>query len=198
MNLLYSLTILITNLIYLIDMKKSWIILIIVFLLTTNVALLATLIISQNDNRSLNDRRFDGRINNITGLGRHQNDSFMEEIAEELEMSPKQLEQLNALSQEFHESKRGFGRRMNEMKHQYFIHILFNNPDEDLLNNLADSLGKLYAYRIQLDYNHYQNIKSICTPEQIEKFDSLGKHHIHKRQMRNSRGCHMNSNRNNQ
>jgi Spy/CpxP family protein refolding chaperone len=178
-------------------MKKSWIIIIIVFLLATNLSLLATLIFSQKKDNTFNQKQVENRFNEKFGLRRPNNLSFTEEIAKELNMSPKQFKQLDALSQEFHESKRGLGRQINEMKHKYFSHLENKNVNEVYLNNLADSIGKLYTYKMQLDFNHYQNIKSICTPAQIEKFDSLGKNYIHKKRMRNSHRRHMNSVHNN-
>lgn len=163
------------NLIYLNDMKKSWIIIIIVFLLASNLALLATLIFSKNDNNISKEIWKENRINKPHDL------SFTAAIAKELNMSPEQVEQLKSLSNKFHDNKKELGRQMADIKHSYFSHLATESPDETYLKNLADSLGKLLAEKMLLDFNHYQNIKSICTPEQVEKFDSLGKNHIHYR-----------------
>lgn len=161
-------------------MKKNWIIAIIIFLLVSNLALITTLLVKQ--------RRFDATVDLVNTrpfkearIGDKQRGRrFEEKLAHDLELSDNQLEKLRSMGVKFHHQKRELKRTINLLKHEYFTQLAVKNPDEDLLKELADSLGNSLVKIILLEHNHYQSIKSICTPEQASKLDSLGKKHMHK------------------
>lgn len=161
-------------------MKKNWIIGIIIFLLASNLTLIATLLIKQNRINSA-----DKLVNNKPFRENRQNDrrderKFEEMLAGDLKLSDDQVDKLHSLGTDFHHKRKELKRVMDQLKHEYFTQLAVNNPDEEMLHELADSLGNLLAKVVLLEYNHYQDIKSICTPEQAHKLDSLGKLHIHK------------------
>jgi Spy/CpxP family protein refolding chaperone len=163
------------------QMKKSWIIIIIIFLLASNLALLATLILS----RDTCDTRIELSKNNGPGPmpnnKKNAGSPFEDYLARDLNMTPGQVQQLKSFSAEFHQSKRDLIKKMGNVKREYFTHLAIDKPDETYLKNLADSLGRLLADKMLLEFNHYNNIKSVCTPEQAKKLDSLSKNHIHHR-----------------
>ncbi len=178
-------------------MKKKWIIIIIIFLLAANAALISTLVINNNANSpsSIEPKEL---INRKTPGG------FERHIAEELKLNEQQRSQLKEFSKEFHESRFEHFEKIAQIKKMYFT-SLTSEKTETELKELADSLGKIHAEMMLLDYQHYKNIRSICTKEQAMVFDSLGNKRIINRELRmkNSRngwrhhksGKHLNSNK---
>jgi Spy/CpxP family protein refolding chaperone len=160
-------------------MKKNWITILIIFLLAANLSLFITIVVRDKCNTNFFDKKF------LEHRGMHFNGdnqgNFEMQIAGKLNMSDKQKEQLKNLSSVFHKNKQELNDRINGIREKYFENLATNKPDNALLEELADSLGMLHARMIKLDHNHYQNLKSICTPEQAQKLDSLGRIHINNR-----------------
>jgi hypothetical protein len=153
-------------------MKKNWLTILIIFLLTANLALLVTLLIRANNTNNLPFRQSaDKRGFNST----RNSGKFEIEIADKLGMTQEQREQLKTFSMEFHNQKDELKNRINEVKGKYFENLSNSSTDPVVLNELADSLGALHALMIKLDHQHYKNIKSICTKEQTTILDSLGR-----------------------
>ncbi len=169
-------------------MKKNWIIIVIIFLLASNLTLLATLLLS----RDTNDKKIELPRNN--GMKFQDDDKkdvgspFEDYLAKDLNMTPEQVKQLKDLSFDFHQTRKDLMMKMGNVKREYFTHLAIDKPDGVYLRNLADSLGRLLADKMLLEFNHYNNIKSICSPEQAQKLDSLSKYHIHHRNQGDFRG----------
>ncbi|MBN1118295.1 MAG: periplasmic heavy metal sensor [Bacteroidales bacterium] len=163
-------------------MKRNWIYITIIFLLTANLALLATSLILKNRDKTIVEgtRETPGRLGSY-----HQEGSFENHLAKHLEMTPEQIEQLEALGDEFHNNKKDLGRAMYSLKKEYFDALANDNPDEDYLRNLADSIGAIHVKLMIEDHNHYKDIRSVCSPVQARKMDSLGKEYMHKHKLKN-------------
>lgn len=159
-------------------MKKNWLTILILFLLTANIALLLTLLIRNNNSEPfLRHRIHDRKIEHFD----NERGDFEMHIANKLQMDDKQREQLNAFSQEFHKQKQELKDKMFSIKGRYFENLATENINVELLESMADSLGMLHAAMIKLDHQHYKNLKSICTAKQAIQLDSLGRIHINKR-----------------
>jgi Spy/CpxP family protein refolding chaperone len=159
-------------------MKKNWLTILILFLLAANLALLLTLLIRNSSIApNLKHRIYNYKIEHVDS----EQGNFEMHIAHNLQMDEKQQEQLKVFSQEFHKQKQDLGDKMSETKRKYFDILASSNPDNQLLENLADSLGMLHAAMIKLDHQHYKNLKSICTAKQAAQLDSLGRIHMHDR-----------------
>jgi Spy/CpxP family protein refolding chaperone len=161
-------------------MKKNWIIAIIIFLLVSNLALITTLLVKQRKSAATVDLMNNKYNKEVRFSDKQRGGVFEDKLARDLGLSDDQLEELRSMRIKFHQQKRELKRNMNQLKQEYFTQLAVKNPDENLLKELADSLGNSLVKIILLEHNHYQSIKSICTPEQANKLDSLGKHHIHK------------------
>lgn len=163
-------------------MKRTWLTTVLIFLLTANLALLLTLLLRSNSNTNniVNPKNYDGKISHFDTKKQNK---FEMHIAEQLGMDDNQKEQLNNFSSDFHSQKKQLFDKMFEIKGKYFDNLATENPDNAMLEQLADSLGKIHSAMIKLDHAHYKNIKSICTPEQAAQLDSLGRLH-----MNNKRG----------
>jgi Spy/CpxP family protein refolding chaperone len=111
------------------------------------------------------------------GYGRgHGN--FEMHISEKLGMTDSQMEKLNKFSNDFHLQKQELKENIEAVKRKYFENLATEQSNPELLSALADSLGELHSKMVKLDYQHYKNIKSICTPEQAHMMDSLGRLHM--------------------
>jgi periplasmic protein CpxP/Spy len=157
-------------------MKKNWIIILVVFLLAANAALLATLLLSRHADRvtyRFHDKRF---INDPE----HRQGNFEMHIAEQLEMNEQQREQLRNCSMKFHDQKDTLESKILSINDKYFLALSDDATNTRLLETLADSIGILHTSMMKLDFEHYKDIKSICTPDQAVKFDSLGRVHMSK------------------
>lgn len=160
-------------------MKKNWITIIIIFLLASNLALLATLLLSKDSY----DTKIELPQNNGKGFlansKKNAGSPFEDYLAKDLNMTQGQTQQFKSFSSDFHHNKKELMKKMGDVKREYFTHLAIDKPDEAYLKSLADSLGRLLADKMLLEFNHYNNIKSICTPQQAKKLDSLSKNHIH-------------------
>lgn len=178
-------------------MKNKWIIIIIVFLLAANAALISTLIINNNVNTAKSTSEPKERYDRKTPGG------FERHITEELKFNVQQRTQLEEFSKEFHESRFEHFEKIAHLKKMYFTSLTTEKTETEL-KELADNLGKIHAQMMLLDYQHYKNIRSICTKEQAQAFDSLGNKYITNRELhiKNSRygrrhhksGKHLNNN----
>jgi hypothetical protein len=103
---------------------------------------------------------------------------FEIEIADKLGLNQDQREKLQNFSSEFHDQKAELKKQIIDIKEKYFTGISASNTDPVVLNELADSLGALHSAMIKLDFQHYKNVKSVCTKEQAIRLDSLGRLHM--------------------
>lgn len=155
-------------------MKKNWIIILIIFLLAANAALISTLIIKSNSGNTeiSSDQRPRYYQKNPGKTG-----GFQQHLAEELNLNEQQQEQLREFSDGFHQTRHEHFQKIGRLKKKYFTSLTSDIPETEL-KELADSLGKIHAEMMLLDYQHYKNIRSICTQQQAQIFDSLGNKHV--------------------
>jgi len=159
-------------------MKRNWIYITIIFLLAANLALLATSLIVKNRTNVTSEAFKRPRDYN------HKS-NFEDHLAKQLEMTPEQIDQLNVLGHDFHMKKRDLGYTLFSLKKEYFDALANDNPDEEYLKNLADSIGAIHAQLMIEDHNHYKDIRSVCSPVQARKMDSLGKEYMQKHKLKN-------------
>lgn len=156
-------------------MKKVWFSIIIIFLLTANAALLITLLVKNNNSDNISFRK---TLENKEYRSFRNPGRFEIEIADKLGLNQDQREKLQSYSSEFHDQKTELKKQIIDIKGKYFEGISTSNTDPVVLSELADSLGALHSAMIKLDFQHYKNVKSVCTKEQAIRLDSLGKLHM--------------------
>ncbi len=150
-------------------MKKNWLLIVVLFLLSVNLALVTTLLIRGYNSEKENEFRF----RKGERCNRHM--SFEEHLAVELSLSKDQCQRIKDFSSDFMEKKSFCRSQLDSIRDIYYSQLSKENPDTIILHHLANKLGKIKGDMILLDYQHYRNIRSICTPQQAIKFDSLGK-----------------------
>jgi len=162
-------------------MKKNWLIIVVIFLLSANLALFVTLLL-RGSCRDLGKNNFMAHKNNCDVPGHLR---FENHLAEELSWNEQQRNIAYDFGSKFHEKKSTYGAQLDSIREVYYTQLALDIPDTTILHQLAIKLGKIKGEMIILDYQHYRNLRSVCTPQQAIKMDSLGKIFIIQRHKRN-------------
>lgn len=108
----------------------------------------------------------------ISGRRPEPGNRFDRTITEVLQLSEDQTRQFNVMKKAHHQEMIRVDREMRSTYETYFYLLsdTGNIPEKDSLENV---LGKKQKEKIQITYQHFNDLKSICTPEQKEKFNEL-------------------------
>ncbi len=94
-------------------------------------------------------------------------------LKEELQLSEKQAEQIKNLRAFFFEKERQLAIIIRQERDSMNASMFNKNTDETLIKNLALEISQ-NEYKMELlRYEQAQQLKAICTPEQLEKFEHL-------------------------
>jgi len=140
--------------------NRSKILLVVIgILLITNVALAALLFIRKDGDRG--DRRPD-RKTMIANF-----------LKNEIGFTAEQLKQYDTLSTRHQENVRKMFESHRASKDKQFKDLASGNFSDSMINLVADrSASSQKDMELQM-FNHLKNIRSLCTTEQLPKFDSL-------------------------
>jgi hypothetical protein len=158
-------------------MTKRWLLLITLFVLTVNAALIATLLVKNNTKTSeqISAKEIDKQK-------REKNCSHFEAyLTLELKLDTSQQALVKVFSQNFHKNKKQIDQKTRGFKKQYFNELSQPSPDTLFLNDIAQKIGGLAADKMKLEYVHYRNIRSVCNAEQAVKMDSIGRMHMRRK-----------------
>jgi len=103
------------------------------------------------------------------GTGR----GFEHYIQRRLNLDDQQSQQYEALMRETRRNQRAIITRMDRKRDSLMQEIAGENSDTTRMNRLAGEIGNLHA---RLKYNtidHFQKLRSICTPEQIPALNEM-------------------------
>lgn len=154
-------------------MKNKWLLYLVLFLLAVNAALLSVYLIDTcGDNDDAQSERRDGRRKDKS---KH---NFEYHLAQELGFSEQQIEEVKAYRNDFRRERKAIKSDMKELRKEYFHLLAKESIDTMHLNDLAEQIGQLEVGKIKMEYKHYRNIRSVCTPEQAILMDSLGRAHL--------------------
>jgi Spy/CpxP family protein refolding chaperone len=94
-------------------------------------------------------------------------------LAAELKLTTEQEQQYKQLLQQHREKMDAIQQTDRELHDRFFAQLKTAEPDTLLVNSIADSIA---ANRVQIElltFNHFRQIRSICTVEQQQKFDAV-------------------------
>ena len=137
--------------------KYKALVFIIIFLLVTNFILLI-LFMSNNS--------FDKKQT------KHDQKGLYTLLQKEVGFSDVQLNQCQALRTQQRKTIKPLFNSIRGSKESFYELLYKENLPDSILNKSADSIA---AAQKQLDlqmFDHFKNIRNICTPEQVPKFDS--------------------------
>jgi Spy/CpxP family protein refolding chaperone len=138
--------------------KYKGLVSIIVFLLITNIVMLILFMTNGNPT----DKKDAGR----------EQKGLYTLLQKEVGFSQAQLDQYQALRTEQRKNIKPLFDKIRRSKENFYELLYNENAPDSALNNDADSIAQTQK---QLDlqmYSHFQNIRKICTPQQVDKFDS--------------------------
>ena len=93
-------------------------------------------------------------------------------IIERLNFDDKQIAQFEELIEVHREKTRENHREMMDLKNDLYTHL--NNPiDSQIVDSLTRKIGEQKQEIELINYNQFNDIKKICTPDQLKKYNEL-------------------------
>lgn len=131
----------------------------VIFLIIANVAVLATILIMHNKQG-------------------HQRGTPADYLVKELDLNEDQQNKLHTLAKEHHEQSEKIKEQIKKSRENFFNLISQSkndsskNIDSLRLTFLSETTTKLRELE-QLTFDHFKQIRAICTPQQQKKFDEI-------------------------
>jgi len=94
-------------------------------------------------------------------------------IQRRLNLDDQQSQQYEALMQETRHNQRTITRQMSLKRDSLMQLMASENSDTSKLNRLAEEIGSLHARLKHNTIDHFQKLRSICTPEQIPALNEM-------------------------
>ena len=99
--------------------------------------------------------------------------NIVEFLSEELKLTDEQVKAFKAVRQDLDQGRRFLEREILEARRELVEESFRPNPDSTKVELLASKIGDNQILLEKLLFDHFVNMKSLCTPEQSRKFDSL-------------------------
>lgn len=141
--------------------KTKSLITIIIFLLITNIAMLIFFVVLSKpaEKRQRN----------------HESNGMYKSLQNEVGFSQSQLKQYQALREAQMKNVRPRFNEVRESKKAFYGLISSGQVSDSLLNADADSIAEKQKNLDMQMFLYFKNVRKICTPEQIGKYDTLMK-----------------------
>ena len=101
------------------------------------------------------------------------NNAPKEFLIKELKLNTKQQEQLEVLVKEHRAAAQQLRRKTKEAKESLFDLLKQANVTDSAKQTAAKAVSAITEELDLLTLNHFQKIRSLCTPEQQTKFDEI-------------------------
>ena len=98
---------------------------------------------------------------------KRQNRNF---LTEQLQFSKEQKNQFMILDEAHRKTMRGFDKMINQQKDNLFNSFQIENFNKD---SLTTKIGVLEGKKESEIYNFFRKVRTICTQEQVKKFDDI-------------------------
>jgi len=94
-------------------------------------------------------------------------------LQRELDLTPEQTEQIKKIREDFYAKEKVLSSSIRGERDSMNIMMFNKNTDDSLVKSLARAVAE-NEYRMEiLRLAQAQQLKAICTPQQLEKFDKL-------------------------
>ncbi|MEO8769384.1 MAG: hypothetical protein ABI402_04850 [Ferruginibacter sp.] len=94
-------------------------------------------------------------------------------IIKELSLNDKQQEQYNTMIQQHRKQSRWIQEQIRNYKDSFFNLLSNENTNDSIKNNLSVKIASLNRELDLITYDHFKEVRKICTPEQQRKFDGI-------------------------
>lgn len=129
----------------------------VISLLVLNIATLLFLVFSNDGGRSV--RRHRPRPDKI--------------IIDQLHFDEKQQAEYRELIHWHRTQINDLDFKMQQTKHELYLQLLKSDIDQNIKNSLINQLSKIQNQIENTHFKHFQDIKKICSKEQIKDFNDL-------------------------
>jgi Spy/CpxP family protein refolding chaperone len=94
-------------------------------------------------------------------------------LENELELTEEQAKQFEELRLKHFEKTKILMDEIHRYKKEITDELFSSTPDTNKVNLLSEEIGKNEAELERLSFSHFMKLKSVCQPEQKEKFERL-------------------------
>ncbi len=94
-------------------------------------------------------------------------------IVNKLKLDDTQQAQFDKMRQEHHEAMISLDEENRHLVEQYFELINISNPDTTLKDSIEKQISSIQLKKAAITFNHFSELKKICTEEQRRSFDTL-------------------------
>lgn len=94
-------------------------------------------------------------------------------LKDEIGFSTEQLQQYDTLSTGHRENMKKMFDSLRSSKDKQFKELAAGNFSDSVINNVADQSAVSQKIMELQMFNHLKNVRLLCTPAQLPKFDSL-------------------------
>jgi hypothetical protein len=94
-------------------------------------------------------------------------------IIEGLKLNDAQVEQFEELKHDHRTQINEVERRERKLQKTYFELLQQSNPNHAVADSVSQLLGAIQQEKLQITFDHFSDLKSICNDEQKVLFDSL-------------------------
>lgn len=143
------------------DQKTKSLIMIIIFLLITNIAMLIFFV--------MQGKPTERRQRN------HENNGMYNSLKDDVGFSREQLNQYKILREQQMKKVHPMFDEMRAAKKDFYALINSGQVSDSLLNTDADSIAEKQKHLDMQMFRYFKNVRGICTDSQTQKFDSLMK-----------------------
>lgn len=114
---------------------------------------------------------FSGKDKGSPGPG--GNRAFDERVISVLQLNETQQQQFNDMKRQHHQKMMQLDEAMKEPFEKYFSLLKQATPDTMLKDSLERVITGIYLQKVQSTYDHFNELKNSCTPEQQKQFATL-------------------------
>jgi Spy/CpxP family protein refolding chaperone len=141
------------------DKKTRSLIVIIIFLLITNIAMLIFFVMQgkPGERRQRN----------------HENNGMYDSLKDDVGFSQGQLNQYKSLREEQMKKVHPMFDEVREAKKDFYALISSRQVSDSLINADADSIAQKQKHLDLQMFGYFKNVRAICTESQKQKFDTL-------------------------
>ena len=94
-------------------------------------------------------------------------------LQKEIGFTPQQLAAFDSLKQQHHASIKPLGEELSRSRDSLYLQVGDPHVTDSSLRSAADAIGRKQAQLELKLFDNFRQIRSICTPAQLPRFDSL-------------------------
>lgn len=94
-------------------------------------------------------------------------------LVKELGLNTDQQNKLKELASEHHQQSEKIREKIKDARHELFSLLQQPGTSDSIKKSAADNVSKQLEELDLLTFDHFQQVRALCTPEQQKKFDAI-------------------------